>query len=241
MKWAILSDVHGNLEAFQAVIDSLSRAKIDKVIFLGDIVGYGASPRECIEVLRNLTDCLVAGNHDWGAVNLTSTFLFNLIAKEAILWTQEQLFQSQHLFLKNLPLVGREDNFTFVHATPYLPAEWNYLTSGWDVSANFDFFDEQICFIGHSHIPVVYIKDSGLLFSSDEKITYLQDEFRYMINVGSIGQPRDGNPMASYGIYDSLEKKFSLKRVPYNIYLAQKKIIDAGLPPSLAKRLGEGW
>ena len=116
LRWAIISDIHGNLEAFQAVLEDLPKEKIDRVVFLGDVVGYGASPRECIEILQDLADYLVAGNHDWGAVNLTSTSLFNPIAKEAIEWTQKQLAQPHQQFLKNLSLISNENNFTFVHS-----------------------------------------------------------------------------------------------------------------------------
>lgn len=241
MKYAILSDIHGNLEAFQAVLTDLSQEKVDQTFFLGDIVGYGADPDRCIELLQGLTTFTVAGNHDWAAVGLTEPSNFNPLAKTAIEWTARMVTVENQEFLKKLPLTQNYHSFTLVHATPYEPEEWHYVSSLKEALVNFQHHDQQICFLGHSHIPVVFKQDEEGSPSILPDTTFaLRDSQRYIINVGSVGQPRDGDPRASYGIYNLDDSCFTLKRIPYNIECTQKKIIAAGLPPFLAQRLASG-
>jgi len=241
MRYAILSDVHGNLEAFQAVLKDLSQEKIDQDFFLGDIVGYGADPNQCIEILQERTPLVVAGNHDWATVGLTDFSYFNPVAKAAIEWTAREIKVNQQEFLKNLPLIQIQNNLTLVHATPYQPAAWNYIFSLQEASLSFHYYDQQICFIGHSHTPIAFAQNGeGKTHILPDTTFTLKDSHRYIINVGSVGQPRDGDPRAAYGIYNPDDSLFILKRISYDIEGAQKKIIEAGLPHFLALRLALG-
>jgi predicted phosphodiesterase len=241
MRWAILSDVHGNLEAFQAVIEDLRSEGVDQVAFLGDVVGYGADPNECLALLRDLTDWAVAGNHDYGAVGLTNIHVFNPVARAAVLWTRDQLSEENLTYLRRLILLRQKEGTTFVHATPNQPQDWNYIFTFPEAEEAFQGFLGNLAFVGHSHRPLVLVKenDGEVEVSSGEEIL-LKKEARYIINVGSVGQPRDGFTEAAYGIYHEGSGKYLLKRVSYDVRAAQKKIIRAGLPPFLAQRLSRG-
>jgi diadenosine tetraphosphatase ApaH/serine/threonine PP2A family protein phosphatase len=241
MRWAILSDVHGNLEAFQAVIGDLRAEKADQIAFLGDVVGYGADPNECLSLLRNLTDWVIAGNHDYGAVGLTNIDVFNPMARSAILWTREKLSEENQAYLRRLLLVRNNGNVTFVHATPNQPEEWYYLFTFPEAEEAFLSLSGDLAFVGHSHRPLILTKaGSGEVEAMNLEETVLKPGVRYIINVGSVGQPRDGHPEAAYGLYDENTKRFLLKRLPYDVETAQRKIIRAGLPPFLAQRLSRG-
>jgi diadenosine tetraphosphatase ApaH/serine/threonine PP2A family protein phosphatase len=241
MRWAILSDVHGNLEAFQAVIGDLRAEKADQIAFLGDVVGYGADPNECLSLLRNLTDWVIAGNHDYGAVGLTNIDVFNPMARSAILWTREKLSEENQAYLRQLLLLRNNGNVTFVHATPNQPEEWYYLFTFPEAEEAFLSLSGDLAFVGHSHRPLILTKaGSGEVEAVNLEETVLKPGVRYIINVGSVGQPRDGHPEAAYGLYDEDTKRFRLKRLPYDVETAQRKIIRAGLPSFLAQRLSRG-
>jgi len=241
MRWAILSDVHGNLEAFQAVIEDLRAERAEKVAFLGDVVGYGADPNECIALLGDLTDWVIAGNHDYGAVGLTNIDIFNPMARSAILWTREELSEENQAYLRRLLLSRKDGSATFVHATPNQPEEWYYLFSFPEAEEAFLSLSGDLAFVGHSHRPLILTKaGSGGVEVMNPEETILKPGVRYIINVGSVGQPRDGHPEAAYGLYDDDANKFHLKRLPYDVETAQKKIIRTGLPPFLAQRLSRG-
>ncbi len=241
MSMVILSDIHSNLEAFQAVLKDISHEQVDQVLFLGDIVGYAADPDECIETLRGLTPHVVAGNHDRAAVGLTDTDNLNPLARAAVEWTAETITADHAAFLTRLPLTMSLPGMLLVHATPYQPEAWDYIVSLEDASQSFRHCDQQICFTGHSHYPISFVQDreGGISVIGSTSFTLL-DSCRYLINVGSVGQPRDGDPRAAYGIYKPEDATFSLKRVPYDIKRTQEKIIAAGLPPFLAARLEAG-
>jgi diadenosine tetraphosphatase ApaH/serine/threonine PP2A family protein phosphatase len=241
MKWAILSDVHGNLEAFQAVIQDLRRQGAEQVAFLGDVVGYGANPNECLALLRELAEWVVAGNHDCGAVGLTDIDTFNSAAHTALLWSQKQLSMENIAYLRGLPLWHQREEVTFVHASPNEPAEWNYMITFPEAEEGFQALAGDLAFVGHTHQPLALAKEARRevqVISPEEVI--LKEGIRYIINVGSVGQPRDSNPQAAYGLYDDVAKRYILKRVTYDIQAAQKKIIKAGLPSFLAQRLSKG-
>lgn len=241
MRWAILSDVHGNLEAFQAVIGDLQAEKADQIAFLGDVVGYGADPNECLSLLRNLTDWVVAGNHDYGAVGLTNIDVFNPLARSAILWTREKLSGENQAYLRQLLLFRNNGNVTFVHSTPNQPEEWYYLFTFPEAEEAFLSLSGDLAFVGHSHRPLILTKaGSGEVEAVNLEETVLKPGVRYIINVGSVGQPRDGYPEAAYGLYDEGTRRFRLKRLPYDVETAQKKIIRSGLPSFLAQRLSRG-
>jgi len=241
MRWAILSDIHGNLEAFRAVIEDLRAEKADRIAFLGDVVGYGADPNECLSLLRGLTDWVIAGNHDYGAVGMTDIDVFNTMARSAILWTREELSEENQAYLRRLLLSRKDGSAIFVHATPNQPEEWYYLFSFPEAEEAFRSMSGNLAFIGHSHRPLVLTQaGNGGVEAVDPEETILKPGVRYIINAGSVGQPRDCHPEAAYGLYDDEAKKFHLKRVPYDVETAQKKIIRAGLPPFLAQRLSRG-
>ncbi len=243
MRCAILADVHGNLEALEAVLADIDNRRIDKLFFVGDIVGYGADPQSCIELLANIANICVAGNHDRAAVGLTDISYFNPAAKQAVLWTKSQLNEPHKEYLRGLNLtVVSIDNIRLVHGSPYEPQNWHYIFSENEAALNFNYFNEQICFIGHSHRPAIFIQNTDKKCSkhTDNRIK-LQAGCKYIINVGSVGQPRDNNPKSCYGIYDDLNKEVELIRTAYDINKAQQKIIDAGLPEFLARRLKIGY
>ena len=242
MKYGIIADIHGNLEALQSVLTALKDRGVDEYICVGDIVGYGADPKACIRDVREICQSTVAGNHEHAVVGLLDTNYFNANADEAINWTMKQLDEEEQTFLKGLELTAKLEDFFVVHATPFSPEKWSYITSTFDAYANFKSFEEKICFVGHSHIPIVYsieIDSPRCHYSFDAKIPIVSER-RYIINVGSVGQPRDGNPLASFAVYDTSVSKVEIVRVKYDVATAQKKIIDAGLPEKLASRLKAG-
>ncbi len=243
MKYVIISDIHGNIEALNTVIPIIEGEKPDRIICLGDIVGYGASPSDCLKKIREIADIVVAGNHDFAVCGNTSIEYFNPIAKDAVLWTRKNISQEEIDYLRNLPLTHSENNILFVHSVPSEPQSWEYISTLGDAIEEFSFFTEKICFIGHSHQPAIFYEDRmkrhGIYIN--ERLE-LREDYRYIINVGSIGQPRDGDPRAAFGILeiDKGNSIFQLKRVPYDIGKAQEKILKNGLPEFLAMRLAMG-
>ncbi|MDO8281505.1 MAG: metallophosphoesterase family protein [Thermodesulfovibrionia bacterium] len=240
MRYALISDVHSNLEALNAVIEKVKADKVDKVIILGDIVGYGPDPNECIDTLRKFADILIAGNHDHGAVGMTDISCFNNHAKAAIQWTTGVLSEENKAFLSSLPLTStiKSRSIYLVHSSPKEPEEWEYLQKAKDADANFKFFSETNCFIGHTHKPAIIEMAPGGKITIYPGHSEIKPGCRYIINAGSVGQPRDGNPDASYAIFDT--DSVTIKRAAYDILLTQKKMKDAGLPSYLIDRLSEG-
>jgi diadenosine tetraphosphatase ApaH/serine/threonine PP2A family protein phosphatase len=240
MKTVFLADIHGNLEALLSTVNSLKRNNIDKVIFLGDIVGYGADPNECIRIAKEISDIVIAGNHDWACAGKDTIESFNPIAKETAQWTRKVLTDQNRDFLLSLSLKEKTNDTVYVHATPYFPESWQYIRTTTAAKHCFDSFSQQFCFIGHSHVPAIFILNNNGSISEKSGEISTSKKSRYIINCGSIGQPRDEIPLAAYGIYDSEKEIYQLVRVEYDIKKAQKKIIEAGLPPYLAKRLEMG-
>jgi len=240
MRTVYLADIHSNLEALLSTVNSFKKNNIDKVIFLGDIVGYGADPNECIRIIKEISDIIIAGNHDCACAGKDTIESFNPIAKEAAQWTRNVLTDQNRDFLLSLPLKEKTNDAVYVHATPYFPESWQYITTATASKLCFERFARQFCFIGHSHVPAIFIlNNTGSISEKSGKIN-ISKRSKYIINCGSVGQPRDENTLASYGIYDSKKEVYQLNRVEYNIKKAQKKIIEAGLPPYLAKRLELG-
>ncbi len=241
MKYAIISDIHGNLEALESVLEDIERQRVDAILCLGDIIGYGPNPNECVSIIKRMAQISLAGNHDYAPLGKIDITYFNQWARNAIHWTAGRLTPASVEFLLSLPLIKKLNNFTIVHATPEDPEEWDYITTVDDAIKNFPAFDGQVCFIGHSHVPLVVAMNDRQEFRiiRDNPFIFREDE-RYIINVGSVGQPRDLNPKAAYAIFDSEEKRYELKRIPYNFKKTQSKIIEAGLPEFLALRLERG-
>ncbi|KPJ74429.1 hypothetical protein AMJ52_00530 [candidate division TA06 bacterium DG_78] len=238
MKAAIISDIHSNLEALQAVIKDIKKRRIKNTFCLGDLVGYGANPNECIEMCIKESKYITVGNHDWATLNKTNIAVFNSVAAQAIRWTQKIIKKSNLNRLKRLPLTHTIDNVLLVHATPRNPTQWNYLFSLNEFEAEFSLFDTQVCFIGHSHIPSAVFQDAnGYTDFLRENPFPLIKNRKYIVNAGSVGQPRDLDPRACYAIYDGNNNSIEIVRLDYNIPRAQQKIVEAGLPEILAERL----
>ncbi|MDZ7372382.1 MAG: metallophosphatase family protein [candidate division KSB1 bacterium] len=241
MRIAILSDIHANLEALIAVLEDIEKQDLDAVLCLGDVVGYGPDPVECINTMKTISLFVLAGNHDHAAVDLTSAQDFNPVARAAVEWTRRQLDEPARAYLASLPLTRQDLGVYFVHGSPFRPEEWNYILSAADAGRAFDCFEEPVCFVGHSHVPLVLeLGQDGRIRYRDPYGTVFQGDRRYIVNVGSVGQPRDGDPRAAYGIWDRTQKAFELRRVAYDVQSVQRKILQAGLPPLLAYRLAYG-
>jgi diadenosine tetraphosphatase ApaH/serine/threonine PP2A family protein phosphatase len=240
VRLAIVSDIHGNLEALQAVLEDLERRRPDAVICLGDFVGYGASPNECIDALRPRIEGAVLGNHDAAAIGKLSLGDFNSDAATAAQWTEQALGPANRAYLEALPLVLTWRDALLVHAAPSEPAEWNYVLSPTDAAEEMRAFDGPLCFIGHSHYPGNFESVDGKVGYSRSEEVRLRPSARYIINVPSIGQPRDGDPRAGYAIYDHDARAVQHVRVGYDVESAMARIRAAGLPSFLAERLRWG-
>jgi len=239
LRYAIISDVHSNLEALEAVLGALEGEKIDSYLSTGDIVGYGADPGPCIERIRALDPHIVAGNHDWAVAGALSLDFFNAYAREAIEWTRTRIGADDTEWLRSLKLVKKFGKVTLVHATLHTPENFDYLLTAYDAHLSLEILETPVCFVGHSHVPVTFAQNGTVTFSFASEID-LAGVHRAIVNAGSVGQPRDGNPHASFGIYDSEKDVVQVRRVPYDIGKATKKIVAAGLPPVLAERLWVG-
>lgn len=242
MRMAILGDIHANLEALQAVLDDIRRNSINEILSVGDVVGYGANPRECLSLLKNAVSYISAGNHDWAVVGRLNLNWFNDNARRAVIWTMSILTTDERDWLNDLPLVQNYRDIILVHGCLYEPERFHYLLDLHLAERNFDYQEAKICFIGHSHIPFfVWLNESdGEIEHCQDIAIQIEKGKKYLINVGSVGQPRDGDPRACYAIYDLKENLVILRRVEYDIEQAQDKIIKAGLPANLANRLSEG-
>jgi predicted phosphodiesterase len=239
MRYAILGDVHGNLEALESVLDAVSREKVDASLAVGDIVGYGADPVECLKRVRAVAKIIVAGNHDFAAVGKLNIDFFNTYARQSALWTREQLTEPDREFLRNLKLVEFMDTFTITHSSLHYPELFEYIQTSYDAHLSFQQQTTPLCFVGHSHVPVTFVQKKTVSFTM-QPVAEVDERYKMMVNVGSIGQPRDENPDAAYAIYDTEAKKVWIKRIKYDVEKAAKKIVAAGLPPILAERLRYG-
>ena len=238
-RYGIFGDIHGNLEALNAVLESMQEEGVTHYACVGDIVGYGANPVECVEKVRALDCKVVLGNHDAGVVGRTDVRFFNSAARAAIEWSMEVVDGTSATFLSALPYIARAERFTLVHATLGNPEHWTYIFSPFEAESFFRYQEDPVCFVGHTHTPCCFSTDRLRAFTRAQRVS-LKPGAKYIMNVGSVGQPRDGNPLASYAIYDLADDSVRFVRVPYDILTAQKKIIEAGLPHILAIRLERG-
>jgi predicted phosphodiesterase len=242
MRYAILSDIHGNADALTAVLKDIKRNSIDTTICLGDIVGYYPDPEKCIELVRQNVQHCVAGNHDYAAIGRIDTANFTYYAFTAMEWTKKNLSEESKTFLGTLPLNIDLDGMFFTHSSPSNPQDWAYVfpDSEEAVFQAFNSLVYQINFIGHTHWPSIMIQDDDKVYLHSDHSIRINDNHYYLINVGSVGQPRDFDSRSSYGIYDSSTREFSLLRVKYDFTATQKKIHDNNLPDFLAERLEKG-
>jgi len=241
MRYAIISDIHGNLAALEKVLKRIELEKCDKIICLGDVVGYGPFPNECVALVKNSCDFCLMGNHDHAALGLTDTKYFNTFAKMAIMWTRKALFDESREFLSGLPFQKSENDILFVHATPCEPVEWDYVLSSIDAMQNFHCFKEPVCFVGHSHVPVIFsLEENNAVTLSRDRTKTLQERRRYIINVGSVGQPRDGNSRSAFVFFDTETHIHQLERLEYDIHATQRAMLGFDLPFFLVERLAHG-
>lgn len=240
MRVAVLSDIHANLEALRAVLaDCAGRA--DVLLCLGDVVGYGADPEACLELVAARCHAVVAGNHDYAVTGRLDLDWFNPYARAAAEWTAARLSDDARAWLAALPVAREFAGATLVHASPAGPEEWEYLLSAEDGYAVFGAFTTRLCFVGHSHVPAVWGTGSwGRRWWPRADEVSVHPGGRYLVNVGAVGQPRDRDPRAAYVLWDEDERRVTVRRVPYDVATAQRKIREAGLPEFLADRLARG-
>ena len=249
MRTLIISDIHANLVALEAVLAATEASAIDQLWCLGDVVGYGPNPNECVALMKERATLCLVGNHDWAALDRLDISDFNSEARQAILWTQEQLNEASRDFLNGLE--GRRDDvhpdFTLAHASPRHPI-WEYLLYPATAAENFPYFTTRFCLVGHTHKSVIFRQEEG-----QEDVVPLQpalnlalpigttEGVRFIINPGSVGQPRDNDPRAAYAIYDDADGTMTFYRTPYDIAETQRRMAAANLPDRLIARLDYGW
>lgn len=237
--YGILSDIHANWEALTAVLKDAAERGVTDYVCVGDIVGYNANPAECLEQIRELKCVSVAGNHDHYCSFDDDLTGFHPLAADAVDWTRRQLSAEQQKYLADLKLVMRVENFTVVHSTLDMPEMWGYVFETLEAEASFNYQLTTVCFYGHTHVPLAFEKANDVAGGVYSRLKINLGK-KYFINVGSIGQPRDGDSRAAYVTFDMEKRDIELHRVPYDVATAQDKVRKAGLPERLAIRLGIG-
>jgi predicted phosphodiesterase len=231
MQIAIISDIHSNLEALTAVLKKAKHIGYDELICLGDIIGYGPDPEPCLDIVFDNAKMIIKGNHEQAVAFPETLSRFNVYAKESLLWTIENISEKYFRFLTYLKIDYKKDNIRYVHGSPDNPESWNYISGYYDALKSFSVMEESLCFVGHSHIAGVYKERDSEIISKKSKT---------IINVGSVGQPRDGNNEASFGIFDLDRWNYTNYRVKYDMEKTREKILKNQLPVYLADRLLKG-
>ena len=243
MRYLVISDIHANQAALSAVLADVG--SFDFIWCLGDLVGYGPDPNQCIEQLRDLPHFSLAGNHDWAALGKLDTTSFNSDARIASVWTQAELTSASREYLQALPTDDVKEQFTLAHASPRQPV-WEYVLDPLIAQRNFAYFETPYCLVGHTHIPIIFCNRGDgpggctTLVPPYNGPVHLEIEGRLILNPGSVGQPRDGNPNASYAILDTHAMTWEHRRVSYPIEITQERMRASGLPPRLIERLSYG-
>ncbi len=238
MKIVIISDIHGNLEALNKALEYINKFDDDKqVVCLGDIVGYGPNPIECIEIVQALTGKICLGNHDYAILNTDLAYQMNPYAYEAIRWTRNVLNKDMKETLERFHVQIEEGDILYVHASPDNPMEWNYISNAMDAYLSMAGMKCSLCFVGHSHLPGVY---TDYELRKEDKKAILSKKGKTIVNIGSIGQPRDGSPLLSFAVFDDVDWNVEIVRLPYNYQETMTKIKKVGLPSFLADRLSIG-
>lgn len=238
-RYAILGDIHANWEALSAVMEDARRQSVTDFVCVGDIVGYNACPSECLEAIRACDAATVRGNHDHYVANDEHLEDFHPLAASVVDWTRRQLSASQIQWLRDLPLSRIVGGFTIVHSTLDLPDKWGYVFDTLEAEAHFSYQTTSVCFHGHTHVPMTFEKH-GNIIRVEPSTVHIQLGFKYFINTGSVGQPRDGDFRSSYLIYHMKTREIEFRRVEYDIAAAQERNRQAGLPERLSERLAQG-
>lgn len=239
---AIISDIHGNLPALTAVIEDIEKQGIEERVCLGDVVGYGARPGECMELLvaKNFK-VILQGNHDAYVASDVDPTDISAETLQAIRWTRDRLTREQRQWLGALPLTAQGEDYELVHASLPRPEEWGYVLEPSAAARHFVHQRANLCFVGHSHQPTMFVEENGeALMLTTTSLESVWPGRKQLVNVGSVGQPRDKDERACYVVYRRAEKDVWWRRVPYDISSAQKAIIAAGLPDRHARRLAVG-
>jgi diadenosine tetraphosphatase ApaH/serine/threonine PP2A family protein phosphatase len=242
MRIGIFSDVHANLEALQAVLSAYEQAQIDRYICLGDTVGYGANPNECCQLVRDLADLVILGNHDAACTGRLSTEWFNTAARAAVEGHQRMLDAAHMRWLAQLPYRLELDDMLFCHGSPYQQEEFPYILDEADVATimQHDRPSQPLIFVGHTHRGTAFVcreQPALHIWEDPQSLIPIVPDCRYVLNVGSVGQPRDGDWRASYSIFDTEARSFELRRVEYDVDTASEKIARLGFPLTLSERL----
>ena len=237
---AVLGDIHANLDALEAVLADCREQGVTDYLCTGDVVGYNARPHECLDIVRGLGCPVVMGNHDHYVSSRQNLDDFNPHAAAVIEWTRKQLSPDETAFLRDLPFVSTRMGITLVHATMDDPESFGYVFDHLQAEAHFSHQVTPLCFHGHTHCPMIYEKQIGAVYRIDAQDFRLPAGRKYFVNVGSVGQPRDGDPRAAYVIYDPAVRSIRFRRIEYDVAAAQAKVREAGLPERLAERLAVG-
>ncbi len=239
-KIAFLGDIHANLDALKVVLADAREQGVTDYLCVGDVVGYNACPNECCEIVRDLCPVTVCGNHDSYCGSQEPLDDFTPLAAAMVTWSRAALSPENREWLRSLDHVALAMGVTLVHATMDAPAHWGYVFDEFEAESSFAYQKTALCFHGHTHVPVVFELHHGCVTRLAPKFFRLEPGRKYFLNTGSVGQPRDGDPRASYCIYTPAEKCVEYRRLEYDVAAAQKRILDAGLPTRLATRLAEG-
>jgi len=243
MRYAVLGDIHSNLTALEAVLEAIRAHRVDLILSVGDVVGYGAAPSECIELLRQNGVIAVLGNHDAAVVGELDTVFFNQHARAAVEWTRAVISGEDMAWLTCLPLTWQDDFVTLAHGSYDDPELFNYVQTPKEADSSLEMLERPVCFIGHTHVPVSMLRlaDDPLRtgYTLDKEVD-LSDSIVALINAGSVGQPRDDDPSTGYVLYDSESRVVTFRRIEYKIETEASRIRAAGLPDVLAERLSLG-
>jgi len=242
LRIAIISDIHGNREALDTVLAEIDTLECEKIFCLGDVVGYGPDPGYCVDRIAERCEVCLAGNHEYAVLENINIDYFNAHARQATLWTRDQLSPEQLARIQAYPLTHKWGKCTFVHGTLDYPEQFDYIQSAYDAHLSLLRLETRVCFIGHSHVPVAFQQmreDNTIRYTMDLEVD-LTGAVKSIVNVGSVGQPRDGNPRASFATFDVESEIVRLHRIPYDFTSTQVKIMEAGLPEFLAERLAVG-
>ena len=241
MKLALISDIHGNLEALVSVLSDIEKQKVDKIHCLGDVIGYGSDPLSCLELVNSNCDVKIMGNHEYAALGLVDIDDYNPAAQKSAMWTKAQLSDREHSLIAEYEMSHSANGMLLVHASPFEPKEWHYILTPEAALEAFEYLDEQICFFGHSHVPQLYAERDDDLPRSQVGHDFMpDDQSRYLVNAGSVGQPRGNDPRACYIIFDTDEYEVLYNRVGYDIETTQDKMTQANMPRMLITRLSMG-
>ncbi|HWR82492.1 MAG TPA: metallophosphoesterase family protein [Candidatus Deferrimicrobium sp.] len=241
MKLALISDIHGNLEALTAVLADIDQQRVDTLCCLGDVVGYGSEPSACLELVTRHCDVKLMGNHEYVILGRESSESYTHVARISAEWTGKQLTDHDFSVIAGFAMDYRFDDLYLVHASPFEPEQWHYVLSPDEAAAAFEALDGNVCFHGHSHIPIIFAELPDRPPRGRLGHSFLADrDNRYLINIGSVGQPRDSDPRACYVTFDTDEREVCYHRVEYDIKAAQHKMAQAQLPEMLIQRLAAG-